>query len=205
MKKLFGVLARAEFQAVALLLVVFIAGGFVGIAVDRARGRRPARTDGPPPQAQGGPRPGQRLPPYIEQLDLSADQHEKIRTILQAQRPKVDTVLATVLPQLQRLSDSTFAAIREVLTPEQQKTFDAERPKRDLAPGIPRGPGGGPGGGPPRDGGRRPLRDGQRPPDDGFGPPPPRDGRRGPPDGPPAGRDGGRDGGRRPPPPRQDP
>ena len=164
MKKLFAVLSRAEFQAVALLLVVFIAGGFVGVAIDRARGRRPPpRADGLPRGGgqggmqggmQGGPRQGQRLPPYIEELDLSSEQHDQIRTILQAQRPKVDSALATVLPALQRISDSTFASIRAVLTPEQQKTFDATRPQRDLAPGIPRG-----GGGP-------------RPPRDGFGPPP---------------------------------
>ena len=178
MKKLFSVLARAEFQAVALLVVVFVAGGFVGIAVDRARGGPPGPGDGPPPQAQGGPRPGQRLPRYIEQLDLTSDQHEKIRAIMQSQRPKVDTVLAAVLPQLQRLSDSTFAAIRDVLTPAQQKSFDADRPKRDLAPGIPRGAGGGP----PHEG-RRPPPNDRRPPDHEFGPP----------------------GGRRPPPPRPEP
>jgi Spy/CpxP family protein refolding chaperone len=163
MKKLFAVLARAEFQAVALLLVVSIAGGFVGVALDRARGRRqPPRADGPPRGGQGGmqggPRQGQRLPPYIEALDLSSDQHDRIRTILQAQRPKVDSALATVLPQLQRISDSTFASIRAVLTPEQQKAFDTARPQRDLAPGIPRG-----GGGP-----RPPRGDGEgRPPNGG--------------------------------------
>ena len=163
MKKLFAVLVRAEFQAVALLLVVFIAGGFVGVAVDRARGRRPPpRADGPPRGGgPGGPRQGQRLPPYIEELDLSSEQHDQIRTILQAQRPKVDSALATVLPQLQHISDSTFASIRAVLTREQQKAFDAARPQRDLAPGIPRG-----GGGP-----RQPRDDGRGPPRDGFGPP----------------------------------
>lgn len=178
MKKLFAVLARAEFQAVALLLVVFVAGGFVGVAVDRARGHQPPRADGPPrggPQGgmpggmPGGPRQGQRLPPYIERLDLSPDQHDQVRTILQAQRPKVDSALAIALPLLRRISDSTFAAIRAVLTPEQQKAFDAARPQRDLAPGVPRGDGGGMR--PPRGGG------------DGFGPPD--GGRRG--GGPPGG------------------
>jgi Spy/CpxP family protein refolding chaperone len=176
MKKLFAVLSRAEFQAVALLLVVFVAGGFVGVAVDRARGRRPPpRADGPPRGGgpggmQGGPPQGQRLPPYIEELDLSSEQHDQVRTILQAQRPKVDSALVTVLPALQRISDSTFASIRAVLTPEQQKLFDAARPQRDLAPGIPRG-GGGPR--PPRDDRMGPPRDdGRGPPRDGFGPPP---------------------------------
>ena len=155
MKKILAVLARAEVQAAVVLLVIFLAGAFVGVALDRARGRRgPERAGGgPPPRGQGapnGPRPGQRLPPYIEELDLSPTQHDQIRTILQAQRPKVDSALSSVLPQLQAISDQTFAAIRAALTPDQQKAFDAARPSRDLAPGIPRGGGrGGRGGGPP--------------------------------------------------------
>lgn len=180
-------LGRMEWQATLLLVVVFGTGAAVGAAIDRSR------TAAPPPAAPAPPaRPG-RLPPYLERMDLTQEQHAKIKTILDAQRPKVDTVMSMVLPRLQALSDSTFAQIRGVLTPEQQTRFDHDRPRRDLAPGMPGAGGRGgreDGGGPPPE--RRPP-----PPRDGRGPPPPRDGRGPPPDGrgpPPDGRG--------PPPPR---
>jgi hypothetical protein len=150
-------LGRMEWQATLLLAVVFGTGVAVGAAIDHSR--PPAPAPAPPPPAQG--RPG-RLPPYLEQMDLTQDQHAKIKAILDAQRPKVDTVMNTVLPRLRALSDSTFAQIRGVLTPDQQVQFDRDRPRRDLAPGMPGG------------GGRGPPPDGRGPPPDGRGPPPPR-------------------------------
>ena len=188
-------LGRMEWQATLLLAVVFGTGVAVGAAIDHSRPPAPALA--PPPPAQG--RPG-RLPPYLEQMDLTQDQHAKIKAILDAQRPKVDTVMNTVLPRLRALSDSTFAQIRGVLTPDQQVQFDRDRPRRDLAPGMPGGAGRGgreDGGGPPPRRPPPPPRDGRGPPPEGRGPPPPRDGRGPPPDGrgpPPDGRG--------PPPPR---
>ena len=146
-------LGRIEWQATLLLAVVFGTGVAVGIAVDRTRA-----TPAPVPMAgRRGP-----LPPYLEDLDLSPDQHAKIKAILDAQKPKVDTIWDGVLPKLHVISDFTFAQIRHVLTPEQRQRFDAERPVRDLAPGMPGGRGDGRG--PPPDGRGPPPRDGRGPP-----------------------------------------
>ena len=144
-------LGRVEWQASLLLAVVFAAGVAVGVAVDRTR----ANATPLPMGARRGP-----LPPYLEDLDLSLDQHKKIKAILDAQKPKVDTVWDGVLPKLHVISDFTFDAIRHVLTQEQRQRFDAERPVRGLAPGMPGGRGG-----------REPP-DGRGPPPDGRGPPP---------------------------------
>ena len=165
-------LGKMEWQATLLLLVVFGAGIAVGAAIDHSRAPV-AAAPAPPPVGPG------RLPPYLERMDLTQDQHARIKAILDAQRPKVDTVMNGVLPQLRALSDTTFARIREVLTPQQQTQFDHDRPVRDLAPGMPGAPGRGPRG---RDSfeGRGPPRDGRGPPPDGRGPPP-RDGRGPPP------------------------
>ncbi|HEV8410828.1 MAG TPA: hypothetical protein VGQ30_09985 [Gemmatimonadaceae bacterium] len=169
-------LGKMEWQATLLLLVVFGAGVAVGAAIDHSR----APVAAAPMPPQGGPG---RLPPYLERMDLTQDQHAKIKAILDAQRPKVDTVMNGVLPRLRALSDTTFAQIRDVLTPEQQTRFDHDRPVRDLAPGMPGAPGGrGPRGrdsfegrGPPPDGRGPPPRDGRGPPPrDGRGPPPER-------------------------------
>jgi hypothetical protein len=50
--------------------------------------------------ARGGLRQGQRLPPYIEAIDLSSEQHDQIRTILQAQRPKVRLAASPAFPDI---------------------------------------------------------------------------------------------------------
>jgi hypothetical protein len=149
-------LGRMEWQASLLLAVVFGAGVVVGMAVDRTR--VPAVAG--PMARNGGP-----LPPYLEDLGLSPDQHAKIKAILDAQKPKVDTVWDGVLPKLHAISDFTFEAIRHILTPEQRQLFDAERPRRDLAPGMPGGPGG-------RGGRGRAGFEGRGPPPEGRGPPP---------------------------------
>ena len=148
-------LGKIEWQASLLLAVVFGAGVIVGVAVDRTR----AAASPMPIAARRGP-----LPPYLEDLDLSPDQHAKIKAILDAQKPKVDTLMDGILPKLHVISDFTFAEIRHVLTPEQRRRFDAERPVRGLAPGMP--------GGPEGRGGRGGRGDGRGPPPNGGGPPP---------------------------------
>lgn len=177
-------LGRMEWQATLLLVVVFGAGAAVGAALDHTRGGGPPRpAAAPPQQARAG-----RLPPYLEEMNLTAEQHAQIRKILEAQKPRVDTVMAGVMPRLQAISDSTFAQIRGVLTPDQQVQFDRARPRREMAPGMPGAPGGRGG----REDGGGPPEEGRGPPPEGRGPPPPRDGRGPPPRdgrGPP-GRDG---------------
>ena len=167
----FRALGRLEWQALALLLVVFATGAALGATAMRLM--RPAgplpRIAGGPPMGRGGPG---RLPPYIERLNLSEAQHQELRAILDAQRPRVDSVMAGVVPRLREISDATFAQIGAVLTSEQREQFDHDRPQRAMAPGMPGGqgrpPDGPPDGRPPRDGGGEPRR-GPRP--DG-GPPP---------------------------------
>lgn len=136
MKNAIRTLGRIEWQASLLLAIVFGAGVAVGIAFDRASAPAPMA-------ARRGP-----LPPYLEDLGLTPEQHAKIKAILDAQKPKVDTVWDGVFPKLHVISDWTFMQIRGVLTPEQRRQFDAERPVRALAPGMPF-PGGREGRGPP--------------------------------------------------------
>ncbi len=135
-------LGKIEWQATLLLAVVFGAGVAVGVAIDRTRSR-PAP---PPPRGMAfGPRVGGGpggLPPWLLALDLTKDEHEKIRAILDAQKEKVDTTMNGILPRLRDISDTTFGRIRAVLTPEQQTAFDRDRPRRELAPGMPGAPGG---------------------------------------------------------------
>ena len=167
MKNALHAIGRLEWQALALVAIVFVAGIAVGAAADRARSERHGP---PPPEARRG-----RLPVYLEALGLTDAQHERIKAILDAQKPRVDAVMEGVLPSLRALSDSTFAQLRGVLTAVQQEQFDRDRPRRDLAPGMPGGPGGPRGGGPPSGRGEPPDRSGpmgrRGPPPDSRGPP----------------------------------
>ena len=164
MRNAFHAIGRLEWQALALVAVVFLAGIAVGAAGDRARGERRGP---PPPERRRG-----RLPVYLEELALTETQHERIKAILDAQKPKVDAVMAGVLPSLRAVSDSTFVQLRSVLTAVPQEQFDRDRPRRDLAPGMPGGPRGG---GPPPGQADPPDRGGPRgrqgPPPDGRGAP----------------------------------
>lgn len=163
-------IGRIEWQAILLLALVFGAGAAVGVAGDHLLRPPPPPVDhgGPPFGRPDGPPRGPdslRLPRYFEELNPTDAQRVAIRGLLEVQRPKADSIMGTVLPKLRAISDATFAAVRALLTPEQQKRYDATRPQRAFLP-MP-GMRGGPPGGPPGRGARR-------------GPPPDF-----PPDGPP--------------------
>ena len=192
---------RIEWQAFLILALVFGTGAGLGVTFERTRqpGAPPAAQprEGPP---DGPPRPREprtradslRVPRYFEQLNPTDSQRLAIRALLEAQRPKADSVMAGVLPRLRAITDSTFDAIGVLLTPEQKKLYDASKPQRAFLPmpgqGRPMRPGG-----PPLMRGREVQGDDRRgppgefrgPPEGGMGPPPfdgpARDGRRGPP------------------------
>ncbi len=138
MKNAMHALGSLEWQAIALVLLLFGSGAAVGAAFEHAHGPRrglPARGGAAFGGAIGArPGPG-RPPPYLEELNLTGDEHERIRTILDSQRPKVDSAMASVLAAAARASDSTFSEIRSILTPEQQTQFDRDRPRRELCAG----------------------------------------------------------------------
>ena len=181
---------RVEWQAFLILALVFGTGAGLGVAFERTRRPPPPRDErGGPPPGQGNGPPGaprangpRRLPPFLERLALTDSQRAAIHRVLEVQRPRTDSVMASVMPRLQAITDSTYAAIGTLLTPEQQKEFEATRPRRGFVPGMPGGPRDGGGA---RDDRRGPPPEGRGPPPDGMGPPPfdgpPPDGRRGPP------------------------
>jgi Spy/CpxP family protein refolding chaperone len=201
---------RIEWQAFLILALVFGTGAGLGVAFERTRRPPPPQDDrgGPPPGQGNGPQGAplangqRRLPPFLERLALTDSQRAAIHRVLETQRPRTDSVMASVLPRLQAITDSTYAAIGTLLTPEQQKEFEATRPRRGFGPGMPGGPRGGGRPDGPRGDRRGPPPEGRGPPPDGMGPPPfdgpPPDGRRGP---PPDGRQGPPPDGRRGPPP----
>jgi hypothetical protein len=112
-----------------------------------------------PPSQNGRHRPGkplttdERLQRLTQALDLTADQQQKIRPILENETQQMDSLRGdTSIPRDQRwdkaraIMDNTKSQIKPLLNPDQQKKYD-EITTRRPAPGP--GPGAGQGQGAP--------------------------------------------------------
>lgn len=121
---------RARLLAVALLLATFAAGALVGIAsqqvlsADEPRSGEQRRDRG---RDHDMFRPGGEL---TERLGLSEAQRVEIERIITENREKADSIFDEMRPRLRARYDSTTAAIRGVMTPEQQAEFDRYRAER---------------------------------------------------------------------------
>jgi hypothetical protein len=152
---------RMQLMAVLMLLVVFVAGGLVGAAVERGRdhGRRgegpfrEGRRGGPPPMfAEGSP--------IAQRLKLTEAQRDSIERITQRDRARADSVFRETRRGMRARFDSTMTAVDAVLTPQQRAEWQKIRQEWQAREGR-----GGRGRGGP---GRRGGPDGMMPP----GPPP---------------------------------
>jgi Spy/CpxP family protein refolding chaperone len=145
MKDGFESLGRVRVQGLALLAIAFVAGVLGGMALERIRATHFAA---PPPAPLGWTPARGGLPPGLNQLNLTPDQEQQIRAILEARRPVTDSLVQRTMPRLAAIHDSVRAQIRAVLTPQQQQQFD-ELERRGMRRGRSR-MGGGMRGGPPR-------------------------------------------------------
>lgn len=150
-------LGRIRAQGITLLIVTFVAGVLAGMAFERLRAPQLTFPAGREP-GLGMMRPfgPDRLPPMFEELDLTAEQQEQIRDILEQSRPRTEELLDSMLPRLRAVTDSVRNEIHAVLTPEQAVKLDSlMADQRGRFRGMRRGPWErGPG--PPRPGRRAP-------------------------------------------------
>lgn len=140
--------------AIVVLLLVALAGGLAGIALDR-RVLLP-RMFGP--RFEHGPG---RHPPHEfrrrlgRELGLTADQQTRIDSIMSRQGRELRAIRRGVQPQLDSIISRTRREIDSVLTPEQRKKAQEIRRRYSRPPGPPGGepprnePGEPPLGGPP--------------------------------------------------------
>jgi Spy/CpxP family protein refolding chaperone len=112
---------RSKWLALVLLIGVFIAGGAIGVAADRAIEHR---------HGHHGP-PGSQLDRMARELDLTAAQRAQFDTILEKRRTQMRTLFAPIRPQMDSLmalgkviGDSTHQQLRRILNPDQQAKFD---------------------------------------------------------------------------------
>lgn len=93
------------------------------------------RPEGSPPN--GGGNRGQRMEQMLASLNLTADQSEKVKAVMEAQRPAMealrnDSSLSREQrrEKMQELRQSMDAQLSTVLTPEQKAKWDQERTQR---------------------------------------------------------------------------
>jgi len=105
--------------AVALLLT-FVAGALAGAAWERFQHRRD----------HAGTREHRIGEMMKHRYGLSDGQAARIEAIVTRRRPRVDSLMATIEPQVRAAFDSTNAEIRAVLTPAQRAAFDRDQARR---------------------------------------------------------------------------
>ena len=151
-----GSARRMRILAVLSLLVVFVAGGLVGAALERGRDHRGGSRDGPPrgEGRRGGPPPlFAEGSPLAERLNLTDAQRDSIERLTERDRVRADSTFREIRRGMRARFDSTMTAVEAVLTPEQraewqkvrQEWQQQERERRGRrgrgGPGGPGGPG----------------------------------------------------------------
>lgn len=116
----------ARARAVLVLVAVFALGGVCGAALMHARDVRSFdRLVGP----DGARRGAWRMRVLARHLDLTREQREKVRTILDGHAAERDTAMRQAMDQcggpLLKLKAKVDGEIRAVLSPDQQEKFDA--------------------------------------------------------------------------------
>ena len=66
-------------------------------------------------------------------LNLTPDQESKVQPLLDQARPQIIAIHKDAMEKTHAIIDKTMSQIRPVLTPEQQKKFDAlEKARQDM-------------------------------------------------------------------------
>ncbi|HYW12060.1 MAG TPA: hypothetical protein VE871_08885 [Longimicrobium sp.] len=135
---------RMQWIAVLTLLVVFVAGGLVGAAVERGRDHGGRRGEGPPREGRrGGPPPmfagGS---PIARRLNLTDAQRDSIEHITERDRVRADSLFRETRRGMRARFDSTMMAVDSVLTPRQRVEWQKIRQELRAREGRGRGRGG---------------------------------------------------------------
>lgn len=116
---------RTNGYAVAFFFAVLLAGAAAGAAADRALLRERMEREWGDARAMRA-----RL---ADDLGMDATQRIQLDSILDDRNRQVDSVMAPVRPKLDSLGAAARQRIRQLLTPEQQATYDQMQREREEA------------------------------------------------------------------------
>ncbi len=122
---------RAKTRLILWLVVVgvFVLGGVTGAALDSAY--RLKRGGSPCHEPRGGRRPEDVFEHMRRDLNLTDEQAEQIRAILEQTRNEYRALRAEARPRYDRIRQGARERIRALLTAEQRERFDAKVAERD--------------------------------------------------------------------------
>lgn len=116
----------------AIVLGTFVLGSLCGAGVGYAVSQRSLSALVSEDRSEA--RDLRRLEAFTRELDLSDDQREQVRRIVERRRPERDRLMRRMFDEcgqaMQRDKEGMDAEIRALLTPEQQPRFDAMRERR---------------------------------------------------------------------------
>lgn len=112
---------RTNGLAVAFFIAAFAAGAAVGVVTDRAMSRE-----------QWGNQRAMRTR-LADDLRMSTEQRAALDTILDDRNRQYDSLMAPMRPGLDSLGALARQRIRQLLTPEQQATYDQIQREREEA------------------------------------------------------------------------
>jgi Spy/CpxP family protein refolding chaperone len=114
-----------KFKLWSLALVIFLLGGITGAAVHALyRVKVAANASSQPPRLN-------MIEKMKQDLNLTDEQAQKIKTIVEDSRKEFRRVIKDECPGITDMRAKTGEKIRSVLTPEQQKKYDEMRAKRE--------------------------------------------------------------------------
>ena len=116
---------RTNGYAVAFFIAAFIAGAAAGAAADRALLRERMEREWGDARAMRA-----RL---ADDLGMDESQRATLDSILDDRNRQVDSVMGPVRPKLDSLGAAARQRIRQLLTPEQQATYDQMQREREEA------------------------------------------------------------------------
>ena len=116
---------RTNGLALAFFVTAFAAGAAVGVTTDRYLERERNERQWNDPKAMR-----KRL---ADDLGMSDTQRVSLDSLLDDRNRQYDSLMALVRPQLDSLSSATRLRLRQMLTPEQQATYDQIQREREEA------------------------------------------------------------------------
>jgi hypothetical protein len=125
---------QVRLQGLGILILVFVSGLLAGAAI--ARWRTPEHVPTSAAETQVVPTQdviasmkmaGTGVPVVYEALGLTEAQRDQIRAIMDANRPRTDSLLRTTWPLLRALLDTVQRQVEQVLTPQQRRQLQAIR------------------------------------------------------------------------------